>query len=124
VGHAVANTQTGTTPVSHNDAPKIRQPWNVIVTAKGDRLPVARRALRTLGHVERTGFCNVLASVDELETFLRRVEQLARVTFDDPDAIVLVETIGGRAGIALHTREDYSQICCWLRTDRAPPAHE
>jgi tRNA(Ser,Leu) C12 N-acetylase TAN1 len=180
-------------PGSRNDAPKTRQPWNAIVTAKGDRLPEARRALRTLGHVERTGFYNVLAmNVDELETFLRRLEQLvadrpslaesiasvfpaercfdfsdavefeskarhaalawvpqlagksfhvrvhrrgrkrllvspdeeravadallsatreagnpARVTFEDPDAIVLIETIGGRAGIALRTREDF-----------------
>jgi len=180
-------------PGSRNDAPNTRQPWNTIVTAKGDRLPDARRALRTLGHVERTGFYNVLAmNVDEVESFLPRLERLAadhpslaesiasvfraercfdfsdaadfeskardaalawapqlvgksfhvrvhrrgrkrelvspdeeravadallsatreagnpaRVTFDDPDAIVLVETIGGRAGIALHTREDY-----------------
>ena len=182
-------------PSSRNSAPKTRQSWNAIVTARGDRLPEARRALRTLGRVERTGFYNVLAmNVDGLETFLTRLERLladhpsfaesiasvfpaercfdfsdaadfeskareaalawvpqlagksfhvrvhrrgrkrtlvspdeeravadallgatretgtpARVAFDDPDAIVLVETIGGRAGIALRTREDYRQ---------------
>jgi tRNA(Ser,Leu) C12 N-acetylase TAN1 len=180
-------------PASRYKAPKNRQPWNAIVTARADRLPEARRTLRALGRVERTGFYNVLAmNVGEMESFLPRLERLvaeypslaesiasvfpaercfdfsdaadfeskardaalawvpqlvgksfhvrvhrrgrkrtlvspdeeravadallsatreagdpARVTFDDPDAIVLVETIGGRAGIALRTREDY-----------------
>jgi tRNA(Ser,Leu) C12 N-acetylase TAN1 len=169
--------------------------WNTIVIAREDRLPEARRALRALGHVERTGFYNVLAmKVDEPQAFLDRLERLlaehphvvasvthvfpaercfdfsspadfeskareavlawvprlagktfhvrvhrrgrkralvspekeraladallaaiqetgnpARVAFDDPDAIVLIETIGGRAGIALLTRDDYRQ---------------
>ena len=30
----------------------------------------------------------------------------ARVTFEDPDAIVLIETLGQHAGLALITRED------------------
>ena len=167
--------------------------WNAIITAQENRLPEARRALRALGHVERTGFYNVLAmKVDEPEGFLERLERLfaehprvvesvasifaaersfdfsstaefeskareaalawvpdlagktfhvrvhrrgwkrtlvspdeeraladallaairetgnpARVTFEDPDAIVLIETIGGRAGMALRTRDDY-----------------
>jgi tRNA(Ser,Leu) C12 N-acetylase TAN1 len=179
-------------PASRNAAPRNRQSWNAIVTARKDRLPDARRGLRALGRVERTGFYNVLAlEVGEPESFLPRLEQLvgdrpgladsiasvfraercfdfsdvadfeakareaalpcvpqlagksfhvrvhrrgrkgtlvspdeeraladalleatreagnpAHVTFDDPDAIVLLETIGGRAGIALHTRED------------------
>jgi hypothetical protein len=29
-----------------------------------------------------------------------------QITFDDPDAIVAVETVGNRAGLALWTRED------------------
>jgi hypothetical protein len=33
----------------------------------------------------------------------------ARVTFDDPDAILLIETIGGRAGMAVLTRDDYAR---------------
>lgn len=168
-------------------------PWNAIITARGDRLTDARRALRALGHVERTGFYNVLAmKVDEPMGFLDQLERLvaehpdvvesvayvfpaercfdfsstaefeskareaalawvpqlvgktfhvrvrrrgrkrtlvspdeeraladallaairetgnpARVAFDDPDAIVLIETIGGRAGMALRTRDDY-----------------
>lgn len=169
--------------------------WNAIITARGDRLPRARKALRALGRVERTGFYNVLAiTVDEPKGFLDRLERLfaerpdvvesvshvfpaeqsfdfaspaefqskalegaltwvprlsgqafhvrvhrrgrkgslvspeeeravadallaaiqntghpARIAFDDPDAIVLIETIGGRAGMALFTRDDYRQ---------------
>lgn len=64
-------------PGSRNSAPKSRQSWNVVVTARQDRLPEARRALRALGHVERTGFYNVLAlNVDELESFLPRLDRL------------------------------------------------
>ncbi|MBI5440479.1 MAG: hypothetical protein HY900_04625 [Deltaproteobacteria bacterium] len=32
-----------------------------------------------------------------------------RITFDDPDAIVAVETVGGRAGLSLWTREDLAR---------------
>jgi tRNA(Ser,Leu) C12 N-acetylase TAN1 len=46
---------------------------------------------------------------DALLDAIRKTGNPARVTFDDPDAIVLVETIGGRAGIALLTRDDYRQ---------------
>ena len=167
--------------------------WNAIITTRGDRLPEARRVLRVLGRVERTGFYNVLTmNVDDPERFVDRLERLfadhpravesvahvfpaqrcfdfsspaefeskarevvlawvprlagktlhvrvhrrgrkgtlvspdaeraiadallaaiqetgnpARVAFDDPDAIVLIETIGGRAGMALLTRDDY-----------------
>ena len=169
--------------------------WNAIVTARGDRLPQARRVLRALGRVERTGFYNVLTmNVDDPQHLVDRLERLfaehpgavesvahifpaercfefsspaefeskaraaaltwvprlagktlhvrvhrrgrrgtlvspeaeravadallaaihetgspARVAFDDPDAIVLIETIGGRAGVALLTRDDYRQ---------------
>ena len=41
----------------------------------------------------------ILAALDEAGT-------PARVTFEDPDAIVLVETLGQHAGLALLTRED------------------
>jgi tRNA(Ser,Leu) C12 N-acetylase TAN1 len=184
----------GSMPRHRGRAPATRQ-WNVIVTARGDRLPEARRGLRAIGRVERTGFYNVLAmNVEELQSFLPRLERLvaddpglreslasvfpaercfdfsdaadfeakareaalgwvprlagksfhvrvhrrgrkgtlvspaeerfvadallsatremgdpARVTFDDPDAILLVQTIGGRAGIALHTRAEYHE---------------
>jgi len=185
--------QTLKVPRILNDVPKARHTWNTVITARRDRLPEARRVLRTLGHVQRTGFYNVLAmNVDEPQTFLERLERLvsdqphlaesiasifcaercfdfsdtsefeakareaglawapqlagksfhvrvhrrgrkrtlvspdeeraladvllaatremgnpARVTFDDPDAIVLIETIGGRAGVAILTRDEY-----------------
>jgi len=169
--------------------------WNAIVTAREDRLPQARKLLRVLGRVERTGFYNVLTmNVDDPERLVDRIERLfaehpqavasvaqvfpaercfdfsspvefeskareaalawvprlagktfhvrvhrrgrkgtlmspeaeraiadallaaiqhtgspARVAFDDPDAIVLIETVGGRAGMALLTRDDYRQ---------------
>jgi tRNA(Ser,Leu) C12 N-acetylase TAN1 len=64
--------------------------------------------------VHRRGRKRTLASPDEeravadaLLDATRKAGNPAHVAFDDPDAIVLVETIGGRAGIALRTREDY-----------------
>ena len=51
--------------------------WNAIITVRGDRLRQARKALRALGHVERTGFYNVLAmKVDEPKGFLDGLERL------------------------------------------------
>jgi tRNA(Ser,Leu) C12 N-acetylase TAN1 len=167
--------------------------WNAIVTARGDHWQDARRALRALGRVRRTGFYNVLTmEVNEPQSFVAQIEQLsaehpalvesvgsvfaatrcfdfsnvaefeskareaalewvpqlagkrfhvrmhrrgrkgmlaspreertvadalldairetgnpAHISFDDPDAIVLIETVSGRAGMALYTREDY-----------------
>jgi hypothetical protein len=40
----------------------------------------------------------------------------ARVTFDDPDAIVVIETVDDRAGVSLFSREDM-QRCPFLRFD-------
>ena len=40
----------------------------------------------------------------------------ATVTFDEPDAIVAIETVGGRAGVAVFSREDM-QRCPFLRFD-------
>jgi tRNA(Ser,Leu) C12 N-acetylase TAN1 len=47
------------------------------------------------------------ALADALLAATRAAGHPARVAFDDPDAIVLIQTIGGRAGIALLTRDDY-----------------
>jgi tRNA(Ser,Leu) C12 N-acetylase TAN1 len=49
------------------------------------------------------------ALADALLAAIQETGNPARVAFDDPDAIVLIETIGGRAGIALLTRDDYRQ---------------
>jgi tRNA(Ser,Leu) C12 N-acetylase TAN1 len=46
------------------------------------------------------------AVADALIAALHDAGSPARVAFDDPDAIVLIETIGGRAGMALLTRDD------------------
>jgi hypothetical protein len=43
----------------------------------------------------------------------------ARVAFDDPDAIVLIETGDRRAGGALLTRGTISSTRCWPRTEIA-----
>lgn len=63
--------------------------------------------------MHRRGFKKALSSLEE-EHFLDAVlvEALeargrpGRITFDDPDAVVAVETVGGRAGLSLWTRED------------------
>jgi tRNA(Ser,Leu) C12 N-acetylase TAN1 len=49
------------------------------------------------------------AIADALLAAIQETGNPARVAFDDPDAIVLIETIGGRAGMALLTRDDYRQ---------------
>jgi tRNA(Ser,Leu) C12 N-acetylase TAN1 len=43
---------------------------------------------------------------DALIAAIHDAGSAARVAFDDPDAIVLIETVGGRAGMALLTRDD------------------
>jgi tRNA(Ser,Leu) C12 N-acetylase TAN1 len=40
----------------------------------------------------------------------------ARVAFDDPDAIVVIETVSARAGVSLFSREDMRR-CPFLRFD-------
>lgn len=63
--------------------------------------------------MHRRGFKGRLegAAVERLlgETILAGLREAgtpARVTFDDPDVIVLIETLGQHAGLALITRED------------------
>ncbi len=63
--------------------------------------------------MHRRGFKGKLSSLEE-EHFLDRylLEALeragtpGRITFDDPDAIIALETIGPQAGLSLWTRED------------------
>lgn len=63
--------------------------------------------------MHRRGFRKALSSLEE-EHYLdgALLEELeargrpGRITFDDPDAVVAVETVGGRAGLSLWTRED------------------
>ena len=63
--------------------------------------------------MHRRGFKGRLSSQDEerfLDGFLlERLEEAGtpgRITFEDPDAIIVIETISQHAGLALCTRED------------------
>jgi len=67
--------------------------------------------------MHRRGFKGQLLSVEEerlLDGYLLEALELAgekgRITFDDPDAIVALETLGGRAGLSLWTREDLKRF--------------
>jgi len=75
----------------------VRDSWNAIIRARGDRLPQVRKFPRILGRA------------DALLAAIQATGNPARVAFDDPDAIVLIETIGGRAGMALLMRDDCRQ---------------
>lgn len=77
-------------------------PWVPKLAGKGFHVRMHRR-----------GFKGRLSSQDEerfLDGFLlERLEQAgtpSHITFEDPDAIVVVETISQHAGLALCTRED------------------
>lgn len=63
--------------------------------------------------MHRRGFRRQLSSQGEeralCEALLAELERRGRsgrVTFEDPDAVVAVETVGGRAGVSLWTRAD------------------
>jgi tRNA(Ser,Leu) C12 N-acetylase TAN1 len=40
---------------------------------------------------------------------IEAAEAPGRITFDDPDAILAIETVGGRAGLSLWTREELAR---------------
>lgn len=63
--------------------------------------------------MHRRGFKGKLSSIDEerfLDTFLLEVLQMAgsegEVSFENPDVIIALETLGSKAGLSLWTRED------------------
>lgn len=63
--------------------------------------------------MHRRGFKGKLSSMEEerfLDTYLLEALDLAgskgRISFDDPDAIIALETLGTRAGLSLWTREE------------------
>lgn len=63
--------------------------------------------------MHRRGFKGKLSSLDEerfLDGCLLEALELAgtpgSIAFDDPDAVIAVETLGGRAGLSLWTRDD------------------
>lgn len=63
--------------------------------------------------MHRRGFKGKLSSLDEerfLDTYLLEALEMAgnegEISFDDPDVIIALETVGPRAGLSLWTRED------------------
>jgi tRNA(Ser,Leu) C12 N-acetylase TAN1 len=63
--------------------------------------------------MHRRGFKGKLSSMDEerfLDTYLLEALEMAgtqgEITFDDPDAIIALETVGTHAGLSLWTREE------------------
>jgi tRNA(Ser,Leu) C12 N-acetylase TAN1 len=73
--------------------------------------------------VHRRGFRRQLSARNEEQQLgavlfeaLEAAGSPATVTFDDPDAIVVIETVGERAGVSLFSREDM-QRCPFLRFD-------
>jgi tRNA(Ser,Leu) C12 N-acetylase TAN1 len=63
--------------------------------------------------MHRRGFKGKLSSMDEerfLDTYLLEALEMAgtpgRITFEDPDAIIALETVGQRAGLSLWNREE------------------
>jgi tRNA(Ser,Leu) C12 N-acetylase TAN1 len=78
-------------------------------------LGLAERLAGTSFHVRihRRGFKGRLSTKDEerllADAILASLSSrgaTARVAFDDPDAVLAVDTVGDRAGLALWTRED------------------
>jgi tRNA(Ser,Leu) C12 N-acetylase TAN1 len=73
--------------------------------------------------MHRRGFKRQLSAHEEerrlgahLFEALKAAGTPATVKFDDPDAIVVIETVGERAGVSVFTREDM-QRCPFLRFD-------
>jgi tRNA(Ser,Leu) C12 N-acetylase TAN1 len=73
--------------------------------------------------VHRRGFRRQLSARNEEQQLgavlfeaLEAAGSPATVTFGDPDAIVVIETVGERAGVSLFSREDM-QRCPFLRFD-------
>jgi tRNA(Ser,Leu) C12 N-acetylase TAN1 len=67
--------------------------------------------------MNRRGFKGRLSSQSEEQQLdvvlleeLQRLGAPGRITFDDPDAILDVETVDGRAGLSLWTREDLARF--------------
>ncbi|MEW6117484.1 MAG: THUMP domain-containing protein [Nitrospirota bacterium] len=99
-------------PVTHTfsfqSPDEFEQKAGAIVTEWAPQLAGKRFHVR----IHRRGFKGKLSSPEE-ERFLDKVvlEALhkeghsAQVTFEDPDAIIIIETIGQRAGLSLWTRE-------------------
>lgn len=68
--------------------------------------------------MHRRGFKGRISSLEE-EHFLNKIllEELVKIgnpghiTFEDPDAIIVVETVGQQAGLSCWTREELQRYC-------------
>lgn len=76
--------------------------WGEILCGASFYVRVNRRGMRTgLNETREERFLD--------DVIIRRLEQLGdpgRVSFDDPDFVIDVETVGGRAGLSIWTREE------------------
>jgi tRNA(Ser,Leu) C12 N-acetylase TAN1 len=63
--------------------------------------------------LHRRGFKSTLSTHKEERllggALLAKLGASGRISFEDPDALIHIETIDGRAGLALWTRDDFSQ---------------
>jgi len=73
--------------------------------------------------MHRRGFRHELSSQNEEKSLdalllaeLERRDTSGRITFDDPDAILVVETVGNWAGMSLWSRDDLNRLD-FLKTD-------
>jgi tRNA(Ser,Leu) C12 N-acetylase TAN1 len=93
--------------------------------AKEAVLPLVSQLAGKSFHVRmhRRGFKGRISSADE-ERFLDHLllEELeksgnpGKITFENPEAIIVVETVGQQAGISCWTRKDWQQYT-WLKLD-------
>ena len=99
----VTHTFTFQTPaIFEEKARETVSPWIPGLAAMGFHIRMHRR-----------GFKGKISSMEEerfLDNFildaLERAGTPGHITFEDPDAIIVVETIGQRAGLSLWTREE------------------
>lgn len=86
--------------------------WNVIVSIYQEGFRHALRALRQFAPTEQSGHYNVLTmKADDPMALLAAIERKAEesTALYDPDAVIAIDTIDDRAGLALWTRVDLAQ---------------
>jgi tRNA(Ser,Leu) C12 N-acetylase TAN1 len=102
VSHVVPARQTfefGTADEFKRQARNIAISWAPELAGKSFHVRLHRRGFHRVlsSHVEEKSLAEELLAV---------LGASAHINFDDPDAIVQIETIDGRAGMSLWTRED------------------
>lgn len=99
----VTHTFTFQTPaVFEEKARETVSQWIPDLAAKGFHVRMHRRGFKgKISSMEEERFLDIFI-LDVLE----RAGTPGHITFEDPDAIIVVETIGQRAGLSLWTREE------------------